>query len=221
MISLVGALSLKSFVIRAATYATISALYCLELVLSEISCNSTFTKDTAVKKIDYRANVYALLTSSVSFNHGIPTYDVCGKLILERESDTKNRVKIMPPRMITRSAGRPAAESLGGGTSERVSRGGRGKRPREGNDERVDELNGQGNGLGMGANGGVEGANGNVGEANGGAPDFPMIIAQQLRNLLPAMLAQVSNQGNVRNQNGNVVIDTSQQPEMISSYSYI
>ncbi|GKF78028.1 hypothetical protein Tco_0230498 [Tanacetum coccineum] len=38
------ALSPKSFVIRAATYATISALYCLELVLSEISCNSTFTK---------------------------------------------------------------------------------------------------------------------------------------------------------------------------------
>ncbi|GJX92681.1 reverse transcriptase domain-containing protein [Tanacetum coccineum] len=111
----------------------------------------------------------------------------------------------MPPRMRTRSAGRPAAESLGGGTGERVSRGGRGRRPREGNDERVDELNGQGNGLGMGANGGVEGANGNVGGANGGAPDFPTIIAQQLRNLLPAMLAQVSNQGNVGNQNGNVV----------------
>ncbi|GJU30348.1 putative reverse transcriptase domain-containing protein [Tanacetum coccineum] len=83
----------------------------------------------------------------------------------------------MPPRMRTRSAGRPAAESLGGGTGERVSRGGRGRRPREGNDERVDELNGQGNGLGMGANGGVEGANGNVGGANGGTPDFPTIIA--------------------------------------------
>ncbi|GJW47183.1 putative reverse transcriptase domain-containing protein [Tanacetum coccineum] len=86
-----------------------------------------------------------------------------------------------------------------------VSRGGRGRRPREGNDERVDELNGQGNDLGMGANGGVEGANGNVEGANRGAPDFPMIIAQQLRNLLPAMLTQVSNQGNVGNQNGNVV----------------
>ncbi|GJU43295.1 reverse transcriptase domain-containing protein [Tanacetum coccineum] len=104
----------------------------------------------------------------------------------------------MPPRMRTRSAGRPAAESLGGGTGERVSRGGRGRRPREGNDERVDELNGQGNGLGMGAKG-------NVGGANGGVPDFPTIIAQQLRNLLPAMLAQVSNQGNVGNQNDNVV----------------
>ncbi|GKF43177.1 hypothetical protein Tco_0129729 [Tanacetum coccineum] len=66
----------------------------------------------------------------------------------------------MPPRMRTQSAGWPAAESLGGGTGERVSRGGRGKRPREGNDE---------------------------------------------RNLLPAMLAQVSNRGYVRNHNGNVV----------------
>ncbi|GJW68476.1 putative reverse transcriptase domain-containing protein [Tanacetum coccineum] len=53
----------------------------------------------------------------------------------------------MPPRMRTRSASRPAAESLGGGTGERVSRGGRGRRPKEGNDECVDELNGQGNGL--------------------------------------------------------------------------
>ncbi|GJU98302.1 putative reverse transcriptase domain-containing protein [Tanacetum coccineum] len=114
-------------------------------------------------------------------------------------------VRIMPPRMRTQSAGRPVAESLGGGTGERVSRGGRGRRPWEGNDEHVDELNGQGNGLGMGANGGVEGANGNVGGANGGGPDFPTIIAQQLRNLLPVMLAQVSNQGNVGNQNGNVV----------------
>ncbi|GKF08533.1 hypothetical protein Tco_0042757 [Tanacetum coccineum] len=89
-------------------------------------------------------------------------------------------------------AGRPAAESLGGGTGERVSRGGRGRSPREGNDERADELNGQGNGLGRGANG-------NVGGANRGAPDFPTIIAQQLQNLLPVMLAQVSNQWNVGN----------------------
>ncbi|GJZ08367.1 reverse transcriptase domain-containing protein [Tanacetum coccineum] len=108
----------------------------------------------------------------------------------------------MPPRMRTRSAGRPAAESLGGGTGVRVGRGGRGRRPREGNDERVDDLNGQGNDQGIGANGGVEGANGNVEGANGGAPDFSTIIAQQLQNLLPAMLAQVSNRGN---QNGNVV----------------
>ncbi|GKD83835.1 hypothetical protein Tco_1350674 [Tanacetum coccineum] len=79
--------------------------------------------------------------------------------------------------MRTRSAGRPAVESLGGGTGERVGSDGRGRRPREGNDERVDELNGQGNDQGMGANRGVEGVNGNV----------------------------VSNRGNVGNQNGNVV----------------
>ncbi|GJV91764.1 hypothetical protein Tco_1539577, partial [Tanacetum coccineum] len=48
---------------------------------------------------------------------------------------------IMPPRMRTRSDGRLAAESLGGGTGERVGRGGRGRGPREGNDERVDDLN--------------------------------------------------------------------------------
>ncbi|GKF92646.1 hypothetical protein Tco_0279365 [Tanacetum coccineum] len=45
---------------------------------------------------------------------------------------------------------------------ERVGRGGKGRRPREGNDELVDELNGQGNNQGMGATGGVEGVNGNV-----------------------------------------------------------
>ncbi|GJW94291.1 hypothetical protein Tco_0173963, partial [Tanacetum coccineum] len=106
---------------------------------------------------------------------------------------------------MTRSAGRPTTESLGGGTGVRVGRGGRGRKPREGNNERVDELNGQGNDQGLGANGGVEGVNGNVEGANGGAPDFSTIIAQQLQNLLPTMLAHVSNRGNVRNQNGNMV----------------
>ncbi|GJR26088.1 putative reverse transcriptase domain-containing protein, partial [Tanacetum coccineum] len=38
----------------------------------------------------------------------------------------------MPPRMRTRSAGWPAAKSLGWGTCVRVGRGGRGRRPREG-----------------------------------------------------------------------------------------
>ncbi|GJV42766.1 reverse transcriptase domain-containing protein [Tanacetum coccineum] len=54
---------------------------------------------------------------------------------------------------------------------------------------------------GVGANRNVEGVNRGV----GGAPDFSTIIAQQLQNLLPAILAQVGNQGNVGNQNGNVV----------------
>ncbi|GJW07384.1 hypothetical protein Tco_1569807 [Tanacetum coccineum] len=117
----------------------------------------------------------------------------------------------MPPRMNTQSAGRPATKSLGGGTGERVGRCERGRRPREGNDDRVDELNGQGNNQGLGANGGVEGVNRNVEGVNRGAPDFLTIIAQQLQNLLPAMLAQVSNRGNVRNQNGNVVNENVQE----------
>ncbi|GKD03911.1 putative reverse transcriptase domain-containing protein, partial [Tanacetum coccineum] len=74
---------------------------------------------------------------------------------------------IMPPRIKTQSAGRPAAESLGGGTGERVGRGRRGRRPRE------------------------EGVNGSMEGANGGAPNFSMIITQQLQNLLPAMLAEI------------------------------
>ncbi|GJX13044.1 hypothetical protein Tco_0204802 [Tanacetum coccineum] len=117
----------------------------------------------------------------------------------------------MPPRVMTRSAGRPAIESLGGGTGVRVGSGRRGRRFREYNDERVDDFNGQGNDQGLGANEGVEGVNGNVEGANGGAPDFSTIIAQQLQNLLPAMLAQVSNRGNVGNQNGNVVNENVQE----------
>ncbi|GJW42468.1 hypothetical protein Tco_0071267 [Tanacetum coccineum] len=59
----------------------------------------------------------------------------------------------------------------------RVGWGGYGRRPREGNDERVEDLNGQEND----------------------------------QNLLPAMLAQVSNRGNVGNQNGNVVNENVQE----------
>ncbi|GKD24661.1 hypothetical protein Tco_1230875, partial [Tanacetum coccineum] len=83
---------------------------------------------------------------------------------------------IMPPRMRTRSAGRPVAKLRGWGTGEWVGRGAR-------------------------ANRNVEGVN----EGVGGAPDFSTIIAQQLQNLLPTILAQVGNQGNVGNQNDNVV----------------
>ncbi|GJX35476.1 putative reverse transcriptase domain-containing protein [Tanacetum coccineum] len=127
-----------------------------------------------------------------------------------KKSQSQSKM-IMSPSMRTRSAGRLAAKSLGGGTGERVGSGGRGRRPREGNDERVDELNGQGNDQGMGANWGVKGVNRNVERANGGTPDFSTIIAQQLQNLLPAMLAQVSNRGNFGNQNGNVVNENVQE----------
>ncbi|GKD96271.1 reverse transcriptase domain-containing protein [Tanacetum coccineum] len=63
----------------------------------------------------------------------------------------------------------------------------------------------------MRANRGVEGVNGNVEGVNGGAPNFSTIIAQQLQNLLPAMLAQVGNQGNAGNPNGNVVNENVQE----------
>nr|GFA33425.1 hypothetical protein [Tanacetum cinerariifolium] len=63
----------------------------------------------------------------------------------------------------------------------------------------------------MGVNEGVEGVNGNVEGANGGAPDFSTIIALQLQNLLPAMLAQVGKQENVGNQNDNVVNENVQE----------
>ncbi|GJR47942.1 reverse transcriptase domain-containing protein [Tanacetum coccineum] len=115
----------------------------------------------------------------------------------------------MPPRIRTRSTGQPVAESQGRGKVERVGRGGRGRGPKGGNDERVDELNGQRNDQGVGVNKNVEGVHRGV----GGAPDFSTIIAQQLQNLLPAILAQVGNQGNVGNQNGNVVNEKVQENE--------
>nr|GEV10542.1 putative reverse transcriptase domain-containing protein [Tanacetum cinerariifolium] len=91
------------------------------------------------------------------------------------------------------------------GNGERVGRDGRGRGLRRGNDERVDELNGQGINQGLGANGNVEEVNRNIEGVNGGvggAPNFLTIIAQQLQNLLLAILAQ-----NVRNVlvNGNRV----------------
>nr|GEX47638.1 hypothetical protein [Tanacetum cinerariifolium] len=108
----------------------------------------------------------------------------------------------MPPKVMTRSVGWPAIESLRGGTGVQV---GRGERPRKGNDERVNDSNGQWNDQGIKANGGIEGVNGNVEGANEGAPNFSTIIAQKLQNLLPALIAQVGNQGNDGNQNGNMV----------------
>nr|GEY41344.1 reverse transcriptase domain-containing protein [Tanacetum cinerariifolium] len=57
--------------------------------------------------------------------------------------------KIMPPRMGTQSDGQPLAESREGGTGGRVDRGGgRGRGPKGGNDDHVDELNGKGNDQG-------------------------------------------------------------------------
>nr|GEV41257.1 hypothetical protein [Tanacetum cinerariifolium] len=71
-----------------------------------------------------------------------------------------------PFRVMTRSACRLVVESRGGGTGVWVGRCRRGRRPREDNDEHVDDLSGQGNDQGMGANGGVKGVNGNENVGN-------------------------------------------------------
>ncbi|GJX39697.1 reverse transcriptase domain-containing protein [Tanacetum coccineum] len=89
----------------------------------------------------------------------------------------------MSPRMRTQSDGQPVAESREG---ERVGRGGRGRGPSGGNDERVDELNGQRNDQGAGANGNVEGVNRvtkeNVGSQNGNVVNEN--IQENVRNVL-------------------------------------
>ncbi|GJX10329.1 reverse transcriptase domain-containing protein [Tanacetum coccineum] len=108
----------------------------------------------------------------------------------------------MPPTMTTRSAGRPAAASRGGGTGGRAGRGGGRTRGHSGDqgDGRIDGQGGQVGGQGSEVNDGVN-----------GVPDFSTIIAQQLQNLLPTIVAQVGDQGrgqgNGRNQNGDAVND--------------
>ncbi|GJY26050.1 putative reverse transcriptase domain-containing protein [Tanacetum coccineum] len=125
--------------------------------------------------------------------------------ILEREFKKLKRrriaiVKIMPPKMTTRSAGRSTATPRGRRMGGRTGRGG----------GSLGELRGKGDGQtskpniqGVEANGGVHGVS-----------DFSTIIAQQLQNLLPTILAQVGNQGNDqginRNQNGYAVNDNIQ-----------
>ncbi|GKD09447.1 hypothetical protein Tco_1189132 [Tanacetum coccineum] len=69
----------------------------------------------------------------------------------------------------------------------------------------------QGNGriYGQGSQVGGQGS-----EVNDGVPDFSTILAHQLRNLLPTIVAQVGDQGrgqgNGRNQNGNAINDNIQ-----------
>ncbi|GJV17504.1 hypothetical protein Tco_1362827 [Tanacetum coccineum] len=97
--------------------------------------------------------------------------------------------------MITRNAGRRTAAIRCGGTSEQDGREG----------ERFGDQVGSGRGSSRGneANGG-----------GGGVPDFATLIAQQLQNLLPTIVAQVgnhvNNQRNNRNQDDNVINDNNQ-----------
>ncbi|GJV02390.1 hypothetical protein Tco_1335959 [Tanacetum coccineum] len=108
----------------------------------------------------------------------------------------------MPPTMTTRSAGRPAAASRGGGTGGRAGSGGGRTRGRSGDqgDGRIDGQGGQVGGQGSEVNDGVN-----------GVLDFSTIIAQQLQNLLLTIVAQVGDQGrgqgNGRNQNGDAIND--------------
>ncbi|GKA14852.1 putative reverse transcriptase domain-containing protein [Tanacetum coccineum] len=106
----------------------------------------------------------------------------------------------MTPTMMTRSVGRPAAASRGGGTGGRAGRGGGRTKVRFGDqdDGRIDGQGGQVGGQGSKVNDDVN-----------GVPDFSTNIAQQLQNLLPTIVAQVGDQGrcqgNGRNQNGDAV----------------
>ncbi|GJZ92176.1 putative reverse transcriptase domain-containing protein [Tanacetum coccineum] len=108
----------------------------------------------------------------------------------------------MLPTMMTRSAGRPTVASQGGGTGGQAGRGGGRTRGHSGDqgDGRNGGPGGQVGGQGSEVNGGVD-----------GVPDFSAIIAQQLQNLLPTIIAQVGSQGrgqgSDRNQNGDAVND--------------
>ncbi|GKG27811.1 hypothetical protein Tco_0406138, partial [Tanacetum coccineum] len=94
------------------------------------------------------------------------------------------------------------AESQGGGTGGRAGRGGGRTRGRSGD---------QGDGRNDGQDGQVGSQGSVVNDGVNGVPDFSTIIAQQLHNLLPTIVAQVGDQGrgqrSGRNQNGDAVID--------------
>ncbi|GKG29794.1 hypothetical protein Tco_0419692, partial [Tanacetum coccineum] len=104
----------------------------------------------------------------------------------------------MPPRMTTQSAGR-ATTSLRGGQTGIGSGRTRGRSSDQG-DGKTDGRGGQVGGQGSEVNDGVN-----------GVPDFSNIIAQQLQNLLPTIVAQVGDQGKGqgigRNPNGDAFND--------------
>ncbi|GJU72250.1 hypothetical protein Tco_1263655 [Tanacetum coccineum] len=83
---------------------------------------------------------------------------------------------------------------LAWGTGERVGRGGRGKGPREGNDERVDDLNSQDREPNRGALGLLDDT-----------------ISQTIAEPLTRHVGSGQNRGNVGNKNGNVVNENVQE----------
>ncbi|GKF43173.1 hypothetical protein Tco_0129725 [Tanacetum coccineum] len=102
----------------------------------------------------------------------------------------------MPPRMMTRSAGRETTTSRGGRTGGRTGRGdGRTGEPTSRVGGRTGDQDGQRGDQGIRTNGGDE-----------KVPDFSTVIVQQLQDLLPTIIAQVGNhasniQGDVRGVN--------------------
>ncbi|GKC37922.1 hypothetical protein Tco_1050306, partial [Tanacetum coccineum] len=83
-------------------------------------------------------------------------------------------------------AGRPAAASRGGGTGRRAGRGGGRTRGRSGD---------QGDGMIDGQGGQVGGQGSKMNDGINGVLNFSTIIAHQLQNLLPNIVAQVGDQG--------------------------
>ncbi|GJR04199.1 putative reverse transcriptase domain-containing protein [Tanacetum coccineum] len=112
---------------------------------------------------------------------------------------TYHLVKIMVSTMTTSNAGRRTAATQGSGRNGQGS--GQGSQGGGQNGQESDQGS-QGSSRGNKANGG------------GGVPDFATIIAQQLQNLLPTIIAQVgnhvNNQGNNKNQDDNVTNDNNQ-----------
>ncbi|GJW72599.1 putative reverse transcriptase domain-containing protein [Tanacetum coccineum] len=106
----------------------------------------------------------------------------------------------MLPRMTTRSANCLAAASGGGGTGRRAGKGG-GRTGGQSIDQGNGRIDGQGGQVGVQVS--------KVNDGVDGVPDFSTIIAQQLQNLLPTIVAQVGykgrGQGNGRNQNGDAI----------------
>nr|GFA92909.1 reverse transcriptase domain-containing protein [Tanacetum cinerariifolium] len=99
-------------------------------------------------------------------------------------------------------AGRPAATSRGGETGGQAGRGGGRIRGHFG--DQTNDRNG-GRGVQVGGQGSM------VNDGVDGVPDFSTIIAQQLQNLLPIMVAPVGDQsrkqGNGRNHDGDAIND--------------
>nr|GEW82987.1 hypothetical protein [Tanacetum cinerariifolium] len=122
-------------------------------------------------------------------------------------------------RMTTQSAGQPAAASRGGGTTGRAGRDG-GRTKGRSSDQGDDRINGQGGQVGGqgseimphrmttrsagqpaaasrggGTTGRAGGQGSEVNDGVNGVLDFSTIIAQELQNLLPTIVAQVDDQG--------------------------